>query len=91
MLLPKISHQNCQVAFGRCEYQRVNSTHWHHWQLKQPNGFGDIFQSKAFFVKMFEGDMIIRTIPVSVLQIFCKIIVNFEVFIKGIISSDDNF
>ena len=35
--------------------------------------------------------MLFRTSPITLLQIFCKIILNFNVIVKSIIGSDDNF
>ena len=32
--------------------------------------------------KTFEGEMLIRTLPTTLLQIFCKIILNFKVIVK---------
>ena len=41
--------------------------------------------------KIFEGEMLIRTLSTTLLQIFCKIILNSEVIVKSIIDPDDNF
>ena len=41
--------------------------------------------------KRFEGEMFIRTIPTTLLQIFCKIILDFQVNFISIIYPDDNF
>ena len=40
--------------------------------------------------KIFEGEMLIRTLPTTLLQIFCKIILNSKVIVKSIIDPDDN-
>ena len=42
-------------------------------------------------IKIFIGEMLIRTLPTSLLQIFCKIILNSKVIVKSIIDPDDNF
>ena len=39
---------------------------------------------------MFQGGMLIRTLPTTLLQIFCKIILNSQVIIKSIIDPDNN-
>ena len=41
--------------------------------------------------KIFEGEMWIRTLPTTLLQIFLKIIPNSEVIVKSVIAPDDNF
>ena len=41
--------------------------------------------------KIFEGEMFIRTLPITLLQIFCKIIFNCKVIVKSIPGPDDNF
>ena len=41
--------------------------------------------------KIFEGEMLIRTLPTTFLQIFSKIILNSKVSVKSILDPDDNF
>ena len=41
--------------------------------------------------KIFQGEMSIRILSTTIFQIFCKIILNFKVIVKGIIDPDDNF
>ena len=41
--------------------------------------------------KNFEGEMLIRTVPTTVLQIYYKITLNSKVIIKSIIDPDDCF
>ena len=41
--------------------------------------------------KIFEGEMLIRTLPTTLLQIFCKRIPNSEDINKSVIVPDDNF
>ena len=45
---------------------------------------------KSKVQKIFDGEMVIRTKPTNLLQIFCKIILNFKVTVKSIIDPDDN-
>ena len=41
--------------------------------------------------KIFEGEMLIRTLPTTLLQIFCNISCNSKVIVKSIIDPDNNF
>ena len=41
--------------------------------------------------KIFDGDMLIRTLTTTLLQIFLKINLNFQVIVKSIKDPDDNF
>ena len=45
---------------------------------------------KAVLGKIFDAEMSIRTLPTTLLQIFCKIILISKVIIKSIIDADDN-
>ena len=45
--------------------------------------------SKSRVVKIFEREMIFRTLPITPFQIFCKIILNLKVNIKRVIEPDD--
>ena len=47
--------------------------------------------SQSKIVKRIEGEMFIRVLPSTLLQIFCKIILYYEVIVKSIIDPDDNF
>ena len=47
--------------------------------------------SKSVFGKIFEGEMLIRTLPTTLLQIFCKISFNPKVIVRSTIDPDDNF
>ena len=49
------------------------------------------FRQKHIFVKIFEGEILIRTIPKIPLQIFCEINLNSDVIVKSSKGSDDNF
>ena len=42
------------------------------------------------FRKIFQGEMIFRTLPTTLLQIFCKIIPNFKDIVKSIVDPDDD-
>ena len=39
---------------------------------------------------MFEGEMLVRILPTTLLQLFCKIILNFQVIVKSILNPDNN-
>ena len=41
--------------------------------------------------KIFEGEMLDRTLPTNYLQTFCKTILNFQVIIKSIKDPDEDF
>ena len=58
---------------------------------KQPDNIGEFFQPKAYLCKMFEGELFIRSISTTPLQIVCKIILNFQVIVKSIRDQDGNF
>ena len=53
--------------------------------------FDEIFEGKSKVKKIFEGEMFIRTLLITLLQIFSKIILNFRLIVKSSIDSDDNF
>ena len=40
--------------------------------------------------KLFEGEMLFRTLPITLLQIFSKIILNSKISAKSILDPDDN-
>ena len=52
---------------------------------------GEPFQVKTELEKYFEGEILIRTLATTPLQIFFKIILDTEVIIKSMIDPDDNF
>ena len=41
--------------------------------------------------KLFEREMLIRILPTTPLQIFCEIILNFQVIVKSVIVPDEKF
>ena len=41
-------------------------------------------------MKIFDGRMLFRTLPTTLFQIFCKIIVNFQAIAKSIKDPDEN-
>ena len=48
------------------------------------------FCRKSKFKKIFDGEISMRRLPTTLLQIFCKTILNFKVIVKNIIDPDDN-
>ena len=40
---------------------------------------------------MFDGEMLIKTLPPTLLQIFCEIFHISKVIVKSIVDPDDNF
>ena len=59
--------------------------------LMLTNTFDEIFRGKSKVQKIFEGELFMRTLKITLLQIFSKIILNFRLIAKGIIGPDDNF
>ena len=55
------------------------------------DNFKRIFLSINGLRKIFDGEVLIRTKPTTLLQIFCKIILYFKVIVKIIKDPDDNF
>ena len=70
---------------------------------KQPHNFNDILQARAkeniffsfkeflFLRKISDGEMSIRTLPTTLLQTFCKIILNLKVIVKSTIDPYNHF
>ena len=56
-----------------------------------PDYFVDIFLTKAFLSKIFEGEMFIRILPTTLLQIFCENLLNLKVIFKSMKIADDTF
>ena len=52
--------------------------------------FDEIFQAKAYLGKLFECEILLRTLPTTLIQIFCKIILNFQDIVKSILDPYDN-
>ena len=40
--------------------------------------------------KVFEEEMLMKTLPTALLQLFCKIFLNLKVIVQSIIDPDDN-
>ena len=57
----------------------------------RPDYFVDIFITKAFLSKIFEGEMFIRILPTTLLQIFFENLLNFQVIFKSITIADNTF
>ena len=58
--------------------------------LKQPGNIDKNCAGKCKVGIIFEGEMLFITLT-TVLQIFCKIFLNFQVLIKRILDREDNF
>ena len=48
-------------------------------------------KAKSKVQKIFEGEILIRILPTTLLQIFCKIILYSKVINKSMVHPDDNF
>ena len=57
----------------------------------RPDYFVDIFLTKAFLSKIFQGEMFIRILPTTLLQIFCENLLYFQVILKSMKIADDIF
>ena len=64
-------------------------THLHSEQPKRLGDFGNISLKKAFFLKLFEGEMLIRNQTSTLLQIFCKLLIYSHVTFKSMRVADD--
>ena len=49
------------------------------------------FLTKAFLSKIFKGEMFIRILPTTLLQIFCENLLYFQVILKSMKIADDTF
>ena len=76
-----------------CQLVRVSPlTHWHSERPKQAwLFFFYIFLTIAFLSKIFEGEMFIRILPTTLLQIFCENLLYFQVIFKSMKIADDTF
>ena len=70
-------------------------THLTHQCSKQPNSAWQTIlwnlSSKNIAGKIFEGEVLIRTLPPTLLKLFCKIIFNSKVIVNGLKDTDHNF
>ena len=64
---------------------------WCLQRLKAAGQFGWYQVGKSKMEKIFEGEMLDRTLPTTLFRIFCKIMLNFQVIIKSIEDPDEDF
>ena len=57
----------------------------------RPDYFVDILLTKTFLSKIFEGEMCIRILPTTLLQIFCENSLYFQFIFKNMKIADDTF
>ena len=57
----------------------------------RPDYFVDIFLTKAFLSKIFEGEMFIRILPTTLLQIFCENLLYNQVIFRSMKIADNTF
>ena len=62
-----------------------------HIGQNRPDYFVDIFLTKAFLSKLFEGEMFIRILPTTLLQIFRENLLYFQVIFKSMKIADNTF
>ena len=63
-------------------------SHNAHSGLKQLDNFNKNLYGESEVVKIFEGGMMIRTLPTYLLQIFCERFCNSQVIVKNMINPD---
>ena len=57
------------------------SNHCAQWR-KQPDYFDEIFpEGKSIVEKTFAQEMVIRALPITLLRVFCRIILNSELLV----------
>ena len=90
----KYLKENCGFGFEKCsghknifKIVRLFFGCYKHSGLSQRYNFDEIFLVKSLFVKIFEREMLTTTL----LQIYCKIVLNSKVIVKSIFVPDDNF
>ena len=59
--------------------------------FKQPGYISEILKAIEYFGKRIIGKLLIRIVTTTLLQIFCKIILNSKVIIKSRIKPDNSF
>ena len=57
---------------------------------KRSVSYDEILKAKAYLEKIFEAEVLFRTLPAIPLQIFCKMILNSKVITRSIIDPDNN-
>ena len=58
-------------------------------QPKSPHNLGDISLIKAIFKKIFDGELFIRTLSTTFLQILSKLVLHLKIIFKSMTSPDD--
>ena len=59
------------------DLQTINA----HSSQKQSDTYDEFFKRKHSLKKIFEGEMLIRTLPITLLQIFCEITFNSRIIV----------
>ena len=62
-----------------------------HSGQNRPDDFENILDKKAFFMRTFEEEMLIRSHTTTLIQIFCELLLNYQVIFKGVRVADDTF
>ena len=83
--LPKVAQ--IQLTLANAHSSHINP---HSCCQKQSDNFDKSFKQKQNW-KIFEGEMLIRTLAVTLLQMFCKITVNSKIIVKSMLDPDINF
>ena len=69
------------LSFNPLMLTAAKTAWWFWWNLL----------AKSIFQELFEGEMYIRILPTTLLQMFSKSILNFWVIVKSVKDPDDNF
>ena len=90
--LPKVAQIQITLANAHSSHINAHSSHInaHSCCQKQSDNFDESFKQKQNW-KIFEGEMLIRTLAVTLLQMFCKITVNSKIIVKSMLDPDVNF
>ena len=58
-------------------------------QWPKADNFNEILQKKSIAGKICDREMLIGSLSTTLLQIFCKIIMNFKIIVKSMKDPDD--
>ena len=82
------------MCLTMCKFQKRMNLIFYPFTLsdtKTGDNFGNIFRTKAFFWKIFEGEMLTRGQTTTLLQIFCELSLYSQVIFKSMKVADDTF
>ena len=89
MVWTKRYYQNTEFILG-CTWHEC-LTHLHLERPKEAGCFWKYFTYEGIFMKVFEGEMFIRSQTITLLQIFCEFMHYFKVIFKTMRVADVTF